>query len=162
VDEVAWEITHSIDTTASLPFAWAYMTNVANWDDPPATFELEGPFTAGSRGITRTPGQEPRHWQLIAVTPLESYVMETRLDRASMSFEWKFEALAGGGARLTQHIVLEGVNAAAYVEPVRAAFGSSLAPGMNRIATAIEVAEARARRDQNQSGKTSSTSPGTQ
>ena len=47
---VAWETTHSVDSCASLPFAWAYMTNVANWDDPPVTFELDGPFTVGTPG----------------------------------------------------------------------------------------------------------------
>lgn len=41
---VAWEITHSVETNASPDFAWHYWTNVANWDDPPAKFELDGPF----------------------------------------------------------------------------------------------------------------------
>ena len=81
MSEVAWETTCSVDSETSLEFAWAYMTNVANWDDPPATFELEGPFAAGSRGITRTPGQEPRHWRLARVRPLESYVLEAELGK---------------------------------------------------------------------------------
>ena len=41
--------------------AWGYMADVRNWDDPPAEFELDGPFEAGSRGITRMPGQEARY-----------------------------------------------------------------------------------------------------
>jgi hypothetical protein len=105
---VAWEMAHSIESKTSLPFAWVYMTNVANWDDLPATFELLGPFTAGSRGITHMPGQEPRHWQIREVHPLQSYTLETELDRAAMSFEWRFERLAEGGTKLTQHIVLRG------------------------------------------------------
>jgi polyketide cyclase/dehydrase/lipid transport protein len=145
VSDVAWETAHSVNAHASLPFAWAYMTNVANWDDPPATFELEGPFTAGSRGATRTPGQEPRRWQVAEVNPLESYVLETKLDRAAMSFEWRFDRLADGGTRLTQHITLKGENAAAYVAQVQEAFGASLAAGMNKIVSAIERAEASGR-----------------
>ena len=47
MSEIAWETVHSVDSHVSLPFAWAYMTNVANWDDPPATFELEGPLRPG-------------------------------------------------------------------------------------------------------------------
>jgi len=35
-----WEITHSVETNASPAFAWHYWTNIANWDDPPAEFEL--------------------------------------------------------------------------------------------------------------------------
>jgi hypothetical protein len=117
------------------------MTNVANWNDPPARFELEGPFTAGSRGTTRTPGQEPRRWQLAEVHQLESYVLETALDRAVMTFEWRFDRLASG-TRLTQRIVLKGENAAAYVSQAAAAFGSNLAAGMTKIVSAIEQAEA--------------------
>jgi hypothetical protein len=42
VSEVAWEIAHSIDANASPAFAWSYMTNAANRDDPPVKFELDG------------------------------------------------------------------------------------------------------------------------
>ena len=140
MSDVAWETTCSVDSQTSLEFAWAYMTNVANWDDPPATFELEGPFAAGSRGITRTPGQEPRHWRLTRVLPLESYVLEAEVgNAAAMSVEWRFDRL-GDGARLTQHIVLKGENAAAYRSQVEAAFASNLEPGMRRIVSAIERA----------------------
>lgn len=54
---VPWEITHSVETNASPAFAWHFWTNVANWDDPPAKFELDGPFATGSRGVTRLPGE---------------------------------------------------------------------------------------------------------
>ena len=142
VNDVAWEIAHSVDANASPAFAWTYMTNIANWDDPPAEFELDGPFAVGSRGTTRMPGQEPRHWRVREVIPMTSYTFEFALDGAAMSFEWRFDGLAGGGTRLTQHIVLMGENAAAYVAQVQQAFTSSLASGMNRIAAAIERAEA--------------------
>ena len=142
MSDIAWETSHSIDSRASLPFAWSYMTNVANWDDPPATFELEGPFAAGSRGTTRTPGQEPRPWQLANVKHLKSYVVETHLDGAVMTFEWLFDPI-DGGTRVTQHIVLKGENASAYVPQVAAVFASNLAPGMNKIVAAIEQAEGR-------------------
>ncbi len=56
ISDIAWETARSIDWHAVLPSAWADVTNVANWDDRPATFELEGTFTAGSRGTTRMPG----------------------------------------------------------------------------------------------------------
>jgi len=47
-----WELTHSVETDASLAFAWNYWANVANRDDPPAKFELDGPFAAGSHGTS--------------------------------------------------------------------------------------------------------------
>jgi Polyketide cyclase / dehydrase and lipid transport len=145
VNDLAWEIAHSVDAKASLAFVWTYMTNVANWDDPPAKFELDGPFTAGSLGTTCIPGQEPLHWRLREINPMESYTLEMTLDRATLLFEWRFEGRSDGGTRLTQHIVLSGENAAAHVAQVRAAFTSSLAAGMHRIAAAVERAEADSR-----------------
>jgi hypothetical protein len=46
------------------------------------------------------------------------------------------------GTRLTQRIQLRGENAAALVTQVQAAFAESLAPGMRRIAAAMETAAA--------------------
>ena len=146
MSQVAWELTHSVETEATPAFAWSYMTNVANWDDPPAEFELDGPFAPGSRGITGMPGQEPRQWRLREVSPPRSYTIEAPLDRASLSVEWRFDGLPGGRTRLTQRLALEGENAAAYVEQVRAAFTPTLAAGMNRIAAALARAEAGASR----------------
>ena len=140
MSDVVWKIAHSVESRASLRFAWAYMTNVANWDDPPATFELEGPFTVGARGTTRIPGQELRRWQVAEVNPVQSYVLETELDGATMSFEWRFDGFPGG-TRIAQHITLQGPNAAAYVSQVEDAFASTLAAGMTRIVAAIERAE---------------------
>jgi hypothetical protein len=140
MSDVAWEIAQSVNANVIPAFAWTYMTNVANWDDPPATFELDGPFAAGSRGTTHIPGQEPRHWHLREVTPITSYIFAMSLDRAAISFEWRFEAGPEGKTRLTQHIILSGENASAYIEQVRPLFTSTLAPGMARIATAMERA----------------------
>jgi hypothetical protein len=145
--QVAWETSHSVDTRAGLPAAWAYMTNVSNWEDPPATFELHGPFAAGSSGATRMPGQEPLRWRLAEVNQLKSYLLETELDRALLTFRWRFDAIAGG-TRLTQHIMLSGENAPAYAAQVAAAFASNLAAGMTKIAAAIERAENLARPQQ--------------
>lgn len=138
--DIAWEIAHSADTNASPAFAGAYMTNVANWDDPPASFELDGPFASGSRGTTRMPGQETLHWRIQEVQPMKSYTIEGAMDRAAMTVEWRFDRLADGGTRLTQLIVLKGENASAYLEDVRSAFTSNLAPGMKKIAMAMERA----------------------
>jgi len=141
MSHVPWTTAYSVDSRASLPFEWGFMTNVENWHDPPATFKLEGPFTAGTRGTTHIPGQESRRWQLKAANQLESYVLDTELDGAIMSFEWRFNRLSDG-TRLTQHIILMGQNAAAYVSQVQEAFGSNLAAGMSKIVAAIEQAEA--------------------
>ncbi len=35
---------HSIETDVSVSFAWKYRTDIATWNDPPATFQLNGPL----------------------------------------------------------------------------------------------------------------------
>jgi len=137
MSDIAWELSHSVESAASPAFAWAYMTNVSNWDDPPAEFELDGPFATGAHGRTRMPGREPTAWQLVAVDPaLRTYTLAAALDRATLSFQWRFEPCAGG-TRLTQRVVLVGENAAEYLSPVRDTFSATLAPGMERIAAAM-------------------------
>jgi hypothetical protein len=140
MNNVAWHTEHSVESIASPDFAWAYMTDVANWDDPPAQFRLEGPFATGRCGTTEIPGQPPRHWQLRDVQPIESYRIEFSLDRAIISFTWRFQGLPDGRTRLTQCITLEGENAAAYLADVQQAFTSSLAAGMKKIATTMNQA----------------------
>jgi hypothetical protein len=138
---VAWEIAHSVETNASPSFAWSFWTDVANWDDPPAKFELEEPFATGSRGTTRLPGQEPLHWFIREVSPPNEATIEMQLDGASLSFNWRFEGLSDGRTRLTQRIVLMGEKAEAYYSQVKAAFTANLPDGMNKMATAMANAD---------------------
>jgi hypothetical protein len=141
VTTIAWEMTHAVETNASPAFAWNYWTDVANWDDPPAKFELEGPFANGSRGTTRLPGQEPLHWLIREVTPPNAATIEMNLDGAALSFEWRFAGLADGRTRLTQRIVLKGEKADMYLSQVKSTFTANLADGMNKLATAMANAD---------------------
>ena len=135
---VAWELEHSVETEASQLVAWNFWTNIANWSDPPAEFELDGPFEAGSHGNTRMPGQPPMHWTIRAVEPPHSATIEGQIaDGAIFSCRWRFEAIAGARCRLTQRLELLGENAPAYVSQVDAAFRPNIAAGMQKIATAM-------------------------
>ena len=145
MNEIAWQLEHSVETDASPSFAWSYMTDVSNWDDPPAQFELDGLFATGSQGTTLVPGQEPLRWHIRGVRPGQSYTLETQLEGATLSFEWCFDAVSDRRTRLTQRIVLSGNNAAAYTAEVEASFGANLQPGMKKIAATIAKVEARAR-----------------
>jgi hypothetical protein len=137
MSDMAWATKHSVEAAASRLFAWAYMTDVKNWDDPPAEFRLHGSFTSGSLGTTEIPGQPPRQWRLREVEPDVSYSIEIALEGAVILCTWIFEALPDTRTRLTQHITLKGENASSYREAVEQAFAPGLAPGMSRIATAI-------------------------
>lgn len=136
-----WEIIHSVEANASPAFAWQYWTDVANWDDPPAKFELNEPFSTGSHGLTRLPGQEPLHWFLREVVPPSAATIEISLDGAVLSFEWRFAGLANGRTLLTQRIVLKGENANTYLSEVKAAFTANPPVAMSKLATAIANAD---------------------
>ena len=91
--DVAWEMTHAVETDANPAFAWKFRSDVANWDDPPAKFELQGPFAVGTHGITGLPGQE-LHWPICEMTAPDGATIEIALDGAALSFEWRFAGLA--------------------------------------------------------------------
>jgi hypothetical protein len=142
MDEVAYQIEHSVEADATLAFVWDWRTDITNWDDPPAEFSLDGPFASGSRGTSRLPGCEPLRWQIGEVEPGKSFIIHMALDRATLAFAWRFDAVTGRRTRLTQRIMLSGENANAYARQVHVAFGSSLSDGMNRIARAVAMAAA--------------------
>jgi hypothetical protein len=137
----ACQLEHSVEADVSPSFAWNWRTNVENWDDPPARFQLDGPFARGSSGTTVLPGQAPLHWRIRDVQPGRSFVIEMPLDQAVLSFEWRFDAVADRRTRITQRIVLSGDNASAFVEQVQVNFSATLGDGMKRIADAMARAE---------------------
>jgi len=124
-------------------FAWRYLTDIANWNDPPAQFTIDGPFEAGVTGTTVLPGQGPFHWRIREVQTGKFLVQEMQLDRATLSFEWSFDELPGHRTKLTQRIILAGDNAGAYSEQVEAAFRPNLPAGMQRLASQMAAAEKR-------------------
>ena len=142
---LAWEMTHSVETEASQDFAWTYWTNVTNWDDPPARFELDGPFVTGARGTTHVPGQADLRWLIRDVDPRNSATIELQLDGAVLSFEWRLEAVARGRTRLSQRVLLRGEHAATLRAQVEATFAVTLPDGMKKLAGAIGAAAARSK-----------------
>jgi len=145
---IACQLEHSVDADVTPAFAWNWRTDVRNWDDPPARFELDGPFAIDSSGTTWLPGQDPIRWQIRDVRPGTSFIIDMPLDRAVLSFEWMFDAVSNRRTRITQRIVLSGDNAMAYADQVRAGFGSNLPDGMKRIAHALVTAFNRGCNDQ--------------
>lgn len=142
--EPVWtsEVSVNVDVPAS--FAWRYMSDVRNWNDPPAEFALEGAFATGARGRTRMAGQAPIHWTVAFVDPGRGYTISSVLSEgASIFFHWQFTAVSHGRCRLTQRLELHGEQAASHVNDVRAAFASNLEPGMRRIAAMMQAAAER-------------------
>jgi hypothetical protein len=145
MSRIALRMEQSVDTEVSPEFAWKFRTDIANWNDPPAEFHLDGPFSAGARGTTLLPGQEPLHWKIREVHPRTSFVIEMDLDQATLTFEWRFEALSELRTKMTQTITLSGENGAAYAPQIETGFGPGFADGMKRIAAEMAAAEKRSR-----------------
>ena len=134
------QLKHSVAVDVGLDFAWQYRTDITTWNDPPATFSLEGPFAPGSRGTTIMPGMEPMRWLIQEVKPRECFALEMPLKQATLRFEWQFTRLGENRTRLTQLIVLTGENASAYSGQVKAGFGPNLASGMRKLAAEMTAA----------------------
>jgi len=138
----AWEMTHSVETDAPPDVAWKYWTNIENWIDPPAEFELDGPFVEGARGVTRIPGQSPMHWVIRDMHPPETATIEVQLERASLSFMWRFAGLADGRTCLTQRVELQGEEASVYAPELDAVLRVTLPEAMKKIADRMATAAA--------------------
>jgi hypothetical protein len=112
------------------------MTDISNWNDPPAEFALEGPFAEGTRGTTQMPGRPLASWTIRDVEPGRGYTIEggSFLERAVLLVHWRFDPLTARTARLTQRIELLGENAATYVDEIQSLFEPNLEPGLRRIA----------------------------
>ena len=143
----AWECQHSVDVDVPRSFAWQYMSDIRNWNDPPAEFGLDGPFASGTQGWTRMPGQPAHSWVLRDVEPERGYTIggSSLLQGADLLVQWRFDALSQGKTRLTQRMELSGENAASYVNDLKAAFEPNLEPGMLRIARMMMQAAQTAR-----------------
>ena len=136
----AWTCQHSVEAEVPVSFAWAYMTDITNWNDPPAVFALEGPFAEGTRGTTQMPGRRVASWTIRDVKPGRGYTIESDefLERAVLLAHWRFDALSERTARLTQRLELLGENSAAYIDEMRSLFEPNMEPGLRRIARRME------------------------
>jgi hypothetical protein len=141
MSDIALVLEESIEVEVGPTFAWNYRAEVSNWNNPPATFMLNGPFAAGSQGETPVPEQSPWVWWIRDVHTGRSFATEMALDRAMLRFEWLLGAGTRGTTKLTQRIILWGDNAAAYRDQVETGFGSTLADGMKRIAEEMVAAD---------------------
>jgi len=130
---------HSVDCNAPRHFTWRYWTNIANWNDPPASFHLDGPFEVGSRLTTSLPEQTLHSVirEVVNGSRSNEAIIDMQLPGAILSFHWQFENLSEHRTRLTQRLTLSGPNAESLA--VQASILEKTAPeGMEKLVAAIE------------------------
>jgi uncharacterized protein YndB with AHSA1/START domain len=140
---MSWELKHSVIANAHRQTVWEFVSNIDNLarveGDAVESMTLDGPFQAGTRGTTKMRGQEPTHWRLVEVQPPERAVFEMELIEAVVRFAWTYEELTDGRTRLSQHIVLQGPGAEAYVSVMDEHFAPNVGKGMEKIAEEIAI-----------------------
>src|SRR5262249_47982895 len=105
--------------------------------DAVESMTLDGPFQTGTWGATKVRGQAPTHWRLADVEPPERATYEMELSGAGGRFAWTYEEVSDGRTRLTQHLVLEGPGAEAYVPFMEEHFVGNIPQGMARLAEEV-------------------------
>ena len=139
-DAHTWECQRSVEAEVPVAFAWAHMTDIRNWNDPPAEFALEGPFVDGTRGTTRMPGQPTMRWTIRHVTPGRADTIEgdSLPGGGALLAHWRFDPQSEHSVTLTQRVELRGGHGTASLDQVGAEFEANLEPGMRKIARTME------------------------
>ena len=136
-----WELRHSVIADADRRAVWEFVSNIDNLarieGDAVESMTLDGPFQTGTKGVTKMRGQVPTHWTLAGVEPPERATYEMELSGAVVRFVWTYEELSDGRTRLTQHVVLEGPGAEAYVPFMEEHFVGNIPQGMARLAEEV-------------------------
>jgi hypothetical protein len=136
--KTVWEFEHAVECAVPREFAWSYWTDAANWDDPPAQFEFDGPFAVGTRLKTILPGRTLpsviREVEAGRAARIEMEVME-----ALLAFCWSFEEVAERRVRIMQRVELSAAEAEGLVGQARV-MEQSVPQGMARLVVNMERA----------------------
>lgn len=139
-NEHAWTFEHSIDCAVTAEFAWSFWTNVGNWvlDADIESVEIDGPFSAGTRGVTNSKRSGRVEWRIVEIQAGKA-VIEFPLPGAAGRFAWTFEEI-GECTRITQRCTLDGEQASAYAAAVGPGLETGIPAGMRKLCETMEKA----------------------
>jgi len=138
---LAWTFEYSVECSVPLDFAWNFWTNVSNWslDADLGFIEINGPFAAGTRGVTHSKSSGRIEWQIVEAHRGHA-VIEFPFPGAACRFTWTFKEVEGG-VNITQHCSLEGVRAEVYTKEFGPTLEVSIPIGMRKLCDAMESAK---------------------
>lgn len=132
---------HTVTCNAPKYFAWAFWTEISNWEkvegDTVEWIRLEGPFETGTKGMTKTPGQDPQHWSIVEVAHEDYAIIEIELPGAILHNTMRFKALSDDLTLITQSMLLTGPNASDFAEGMEMLKKSAPA-GLSKLVKTIE------------------------
>ena len=108
---MAWTFEHSEHTKGSRQDVWAHWADVPAWpvwDSAVKEAVLDGEFKVGSAGSLQPVSGPKAKFELVEVTPSESFVSQTKLPLAAMSFEHRLSE-DEGGLLITHRAVITGL-----------------------------------------------------
>ena len=122
--------------------AWRFWTTASNWafDSDIESVELNGPFTSGSRGVTRSRSSGRIEWKLGSGQPEKRAIVEISVLGASAHFEWLFED-SGSATRITQRVSIKGENALSLGQAPK----QVLPEGMKKLCTKMAESSSNSR-----------------
>jgi hypothetical protein len=131
---------HSIECAVSRDFAWNFWTNVENLARDPdvESIALDGPFAAGTRGVTHSKVSGRLEWRIAEAQPGRA-VIEFPLEGAVGRCTWVFED-HGEGCRITQSWTLEGEQGESYAKMAGPLMESGVPEGMKKLGQRMEDA----------------------
>ena len=136
-----WVFEHTIECRVPVEFAWAFWTNVKNWelDADVDSIELQGEFAAGSRGFTNSKSSGRIEWQIMELVGQQRAVIAFPAPGAVARFTWTFEGVQGR-TRITQRASLCGEQMAKYADSIGPSLKVGIPEGMRKLCEAMEAA----------------------
>ena len=131
-----WKYEHAVECGVPREFAWKYWTDVKNWDDPPARFEINGPFAVGTRVTTVLPGQRLQS-VIREVEEGRGARIEMEVADAVVAFQWGLHELANQRTKLIQTVSLSGAGAESLAGQAKM-LETTVPDGMKKLAGAME------------------------
>jgi hypothetical protein len=131
-----WHTQHTLDTSAEPERIWDCLEAVSqwpDWDGGVAWAELAGPFSSGTRGRLKVPGQGTWRFQLSKVDARRSFTALFTLPLAKLRRIHAQEA-SDMGTRVTQRIEITGPLAWFYGLTRGRRLREGLAPALRTLA----------------------------
>ena len=97
---------------------------------------MDGPFAAGTHGITKTADQKSL-WRIAKVEPGKSAVITMSVGGTDLEIEWHFSEVTADSTLMSQKMTFRGPRA----EEAAEIFKSTMPEGMAKLARAIEDAD---------------------
>ena len=139
-----WDFEHSVECEANRKSVWLFWTDVSNWKriecNAVEWIRLEGPFQAGSQGVTKSPGQEPRRWTIADIDSEASATIEMPVNGAMFVNRMTFERLSANRTRITQRLSLCGEVSTDMLTGIKT-FEATAPEGLAKLASVIESDE---------------------